>query len=96
MACSREPAPPLFLNRPPGIMPENNKKPDLSDPVFSGETQNRTVDTTIFSRMLYQLSYLGKPLFFNNGYILAGFPFYVKRFNFFMTITETGFSASIR
>ncbi len=23
------------------------------------ETQNRTVDTAIFSRMLYQLSYLG-------------------------------------
>ncbi len=33
---------------------------------FSAETQNRTVDTTIFSRMLYQLSYLGKPLFLNN------------------------------
>ena len=26
--------------------------------VFGGEGQNRTVDTTIFSRMLYQLSYL--------------------------------------
>ena len=25
---------------------------------FGGEGQNRTVDTTIFSRMLYQLSYL--------------------------------------
>jgi hypothetical protein len=25
---------------------------------FSGETRNRTEDTTIFSRMLYQLSYL--------------------------------------
>ena len=35
--------------------------------------------------MLYQLSYLGKPLFLNNGYILAVFGFYVKRFNFFVT-----------
>ena len=26
----------------------------------SAETQNRTVDTAIFSRVLYQLSYLGK------------------------------------
>ena len=26
-----------------------------------GEGQNRTVDTTIFSRMLYQLSYLAIP-----------------------------------
>ena len=26
-----------------------------------GEGQNRTVDTTIFSRMLYQLSYLATP-----------------------------------
>ena len=26
-----------------------------------GEGQNRTVDTTIFSRMLYQLSYLAMP-----------------------------------
>ena len=46
--------------------------------------------------MLYQLSYLGKPLFFNNGFILAVFQFYVKRFVFFMTITETGLSASTR
>jgi hypothetical protein len=27
---------------------------------FSGETRNRTEDTTIFSRMLYQLSYLAE------------------------------------
>lgn len=27
--------------------------------VFGAEGQNRTGDTTIFSRMLYQLSYLG-------------------------------------
>ena len=26
----------------------------------SAETQNRTVDTAIFSRVLYQLSYLGQ------------------------------------
>ena len=62
------------------------KKPEgQSLRVFSAETQNRTVDTTIFSRMLYQLSYLGKPLFLNNAYILAGFRFYVKRFIFFVT-----------
>src|SRR5262245_2890015 len=29
--------------------------------VNGGEGQNRTVDTTIFSRMLYQLSYLATP-----------------------------------
>ena len=27
----------------------------------SGQGQNRTVDTTIFSRVLYQLSYLASP-----------------------------------
>ena len=36
------------------------------DPPFTGiflgaETRDRTVDTTIFSRVLYQLSYLGNP-----------------------------------
>ena len=29
----------------------------------SAETQNRTVDTAIFSRVLYQLSYLGQIFF---------------------------------
>ena len=29
-------------------------------PAESAETQNRTVDTAIFSRVLYQLSYLGQ------------------------------------
>ena len=29
----------------------------------SAETQNRTVDTAIFSRVLYQLSYLGRIFF---------------------------------
>ena len=28
----------------------------------SAETQNRTVDTAIFSRVLYQLSYLGRDI----------------------------------
>ena len=37
----------------------NIKKRPLSE-VFSAERQNRTDDTTIFSRVLYQLSYLGK------------------------------------
>ena len=35
--------------------------------------------------MLYQLSYLGEPLFFNNGNILADFRIYVKPFIIFMT-----------
>ena len=30
------------------------------DVLFCAETQNRTADTAIFSRMLYQLSYLGQ------------------------------------
>ena len=30
--------------------------------VESAETQNRTVDTAIFSRVLYQLSYLGRDI----------------------------------
>ena len=37
-----------------------NKKPPLSQRRFSyAEAQNRTADTAVFSRMLYQLSYLG-------------------------------------
>ena len=32
----------------------------LQLPAESAETQNRTVDTAIFSRVLYQLSYLGQ------------------------------------
>ena len=39
---------------------------------FSAETQNRTVDTTIFSRMLYQLSYLGVRCFLNNVPYFSG------------------------
>ena len=34
------------------------KKASLSGPFYYGETQTRTGDTTIFSRVLYQLSYL--------------------------------------
>src|SRR5512143_1843922 len=36
---------------------------------FSAETQGRTADTAIFSRVLYQLSYLGvkRPVFYNSA-----------------------------
>ena len=33
--------------------------------LLNAETGNRTQDTTIFSRVLYQLSYLGKFCYFN-------------------------------
>lgn len=40
-------------------------RPHVStDLVESAETQDRTGDTAIFSRVLYQLSYLGQTLFF--------------------------------
>ena len=48
---------------------EQSKKPGNQLPGFSAETQNRTVDTTIFSRMLYQLSYLGEPIVFQQRVI---------------------------
>ena len=35
-----------------------NRKGRLCSTFASGETRNRTEDTTIFSRVLYQLSYL--------------------------------------
>ena len=38
-----------------GLTNNPSKKEGLS----GAETQDRTVDTTIFSRVLYQLSYLG-------------------------------------
>ena len=38
----------------------------MSPGKLSGETRNRTGDTTIFSRVLYQLSYLAKPLQITN------------------------------
>ena len=34
--------------------------------LWSGETRNRTEDTTIFSRVLYQLSYLAEALLIGN------------------------------
>lgn len=34
---------------------------------FSAETGNRTQDTTIFSRVLYQLSYLGELVYSTRG-----------------------------
>ncbi len=36
---------------------------------ISAETQDRTADTAIFSRVLYQLSYLGvkRPVFYNSA-----------------------------
>ena len=40
--------------------PAQKKTPRLMDVLFCAETQNRTADTAIFSRMLYQLSYLGQ------------------------------------
>ena len=67
-----------------------NKTPGLSPGSFFGaETQNRTVDTTIFSRMLYQLSYLGEPLFLNNVLYYTSFRFSVKEFKIFVTVIET-------
>jgi hypothetical protein len=41
--------------------------------IGGAETQDRTVDTAIFSRVLYQLSYLG------GGRILSAGPKHVKR-----------------
>ena len=53
--------------RHPQCYPEKNRSyPAASDLRIclgiGGEGQNRTVDTTIFSRMLYQLSYLATPV----------------------------------
>ncbi len=63
---------------------------DVITTVAGNPTQNRTVDTTIFSRMLYQLSYLGIPLFLNNSTILVGNRVYVKGFGIFVTRTGIG------
>ncbi len=43
-------------------------------PTLGAEAQNRTADTTVFSRVLYQLSYLGAL-----GPILTELAFLVKR-----------------
>lgn len=59
---------------------QKGKTKNSGFPESCAETQNRTVDTTIFSRMLYQLSYLGEPLFLNNGFYYTAFLFCVKTF----------------
>ena len=38
-----------------------SQKPEMCRPFCDGETRTRTGDTTIFSRVLYQLSYLAEP-----------------------------------
>jgi hypothetical protein len=48
-------------NPPPLIQPTMRKVP-LSRQKTNGETRTRTGDTTIFSRVLYQLSYLAETL----------------------------------
>src|SRR5947207_14078820 len=42
------------------------RETNLTAATFNGETRNRTEDTTIFSRVLYQLSYLAKVLLICN------------------------------
>ena len=42
------------------VLPLNHARGSVSFLTESAETQNRTVDTAIFSRVLYQLSYLGQ------------------------------------
>ena len=84
----------------PGTDPINRialKSSSISDnekirnfiPDFCAETQNRTVDTTIFSRMLYQLSYLGEPLFLNNVLYYTSFWLGVKLFANFVTNSQS-------
>ena len=43
---------------PLGKTPQTKRSPALAGLPFDGETRARTGDTTIFSRVLYQLSYL--------------------------------------
>lgn len=69
----------FFLYRPPNILNQKSRSFKLRD-LLSAETQNRTVDTTIFSRMLYQLSYLGKPLYLNNVLYYKTFSYCVNVF----------------
>ncbi|MEA2292947.1 MAG: hypothetical protein QOE86_586 [Solirubrobacteraceae bacterium] len=42
------------------IVPRRRKKAPRCRAVSDGETRTRTGDTTIFSRVLYQLSYLAE------------------------------------
>ena len=51
---------PYYLGFSQKHNPAQKKTPRLMDVLFCAETQNRTADTAIFSRMLYQLSYLGQ------------------------------------
>jgi len=64
-------------------MLRNQKTPKELPGCFSAETGNRTQDTTIFSRVLYQLSYLGELVYStrgvgecqeDEGYLCALFP----------------------
>ena len=49
-------------NTPTGCLgPQGAYTPKGIFLVLGAETRDRTVDPAIFSRMLYQLSYLGKP-----------------------------------
>jgi len=47
-------------NRPPNIRSGQHGKPRFAGKKRNGETGTRTRDTTIFSRVLYQLSYLAE------------------------------------
>ncbi len=42
------------------VLPLNHARKSVTIPAESAESQNRTDDTAIFSRVLYQLSYLGQ------------------------------------
>ncbi len=43
----------------PSRRPDSNSQSSIVSKVFGAQGRNRTTDTAIFSRMLYQLSYLG-------------------------------------
>ena len=52
---------PLTSNRVPLIYTtKTHHTTQSTTPSFSGQGRNRTTDTTIFSRVLYQLSYLAQ------------------------------------
>ena len=52
---------PLTSNRLPfHLHHETHHATNSTTPSFSGQGRNRTTDTTIFSRVLYQLSYLAQ------------------------------------
>ncbi len=66
--------PPRMLFETFGGEVRRNKKRPFGR--FCAETQDRTVDTAIFSRVLYQLSYLG------SGRILSAGMHHVKQSNY--------------